>query len=241
MIIEGALSVKAAIKGKNRNVFEIYIDKSKKSKDINYIKNLASQDGIKINFINKNEIDKLASGKSHGGILAKVSNRMYQDISDCFNENSFVALIEGVEDPFNLGYIYRTLYSAGCSGVIVNKRDYKDFENVILKSSAGAFDLINIYQSDNLQNSIEFAKNKGCVVYTAMRKDAISYFECDFKIPVLIAIGGEMRGLSKVVLENSDKNIYIPYGNEFKNALNASSAVAAISYEVLRQRLSIML
>ena len=69
-----------------------------------------------------------------------------------------------------------------------------------------------------------------------MRKDAIPYFDVDYKQPILLAVGGEMRGLSKVVLDNIENNIYIPYGNDFRNALNASSAIAVLGYEVLRQR-----
>ncbi len=237
MIIEGSLSVKAAIKGNKRVVEEVMIDKHKNGKDINYIINLCKEKAIKVKRIDKAEIENIADGKSHGGILAKVKEREYQSLKSCFNENSFVVLIEGIEDPFNLGYIYRTLYSAGCGGVITNKRNYQNFENIILKSSAGAFDLINIHQSDDLKASIDFAKNKGFKVYAAMRKNALSYFEVDYMEKVLIAFGGEMRGLSKAVLDNVDQNVYIPYANDFKNALNASSAISAISYEVLRQRL----
>ncbi len=71
---------------------------------------------------------------------------------------------------------------------------------------------------------------------SAMRKDAIEYFEADFNQPLVLAIGGEMRGLSQTVLTLSDQNVYVPYANDFRNALNASSAVAAISFEIVRQR-----
>ena len=69
-----------------------------------------------------------------------------------------------------------------------------------------------------------------------MRKNAIPYTEADFRKPVLLCIGGEMRGLSQAVLKQSDQNIYIPYGSDFRNALNASAAAAVLGFEVLRQR-----
>ncbi len=237
MIIEGSLSVKAAIKGNNRIVEEVIVDKTKKDKDTHYIRKLSESLDIKVRNLDRKEIDKIAVGKSHGGILAKVSNRVYQSLESCFNDLPFVALIEGIEDPFNFGYALRSLYSAGCTGVIVKKRDWTNSEETILKSSAGAFDLINIYQTEDILEAINYAKEKKCTCLAAMRKDAVSYFEADFKQPLLIAIGGEMRGLSKVVLDNVDSNIYIPYANDFRNALNASSAVGVISYEVLRQRM----
>lgn len=237
MIIEGALSVKAALLNDKREVFEVIIDKSKKDRNTNFIKKITLEKDIKLSLMDRSEIEKIAIGKSHGGIIAEVSNRNYQTLKSCFNENPFVAIIEGIEDPFNFGYAIRSLYSAGCSGIIINDRDWSTSEATILKSSAGAFDFINIYKSDDLKEVIDYAKSKGCLCLAAMRKDAVSYFDVDYKGPVLLCVGGEMRGLSKVVLDNVDKNIYIPYGNEFRNALNASSAIAVISYEILRQRL----
>ncbi|NLC96241.1 MAG: RNA methyltransferase [Erysipelotrichaceae bacterium] len=236
MIIEGSLSVKAAIKGNKRIIEEIIIDKSKKDKDTNYIKKIASNLNIKITLTSRSTIDELCVGKSHGGVIAKVSNRNYQTLNSCFNNEAFVVIIEGIEDPFNLGYVFRSLYSAGCTGVIIDKRDWSKSESTILKSSAGAFDLINVHKSDDLKKVIDYAKKVGCITLAAMRKDAIAYDKVDYTQKVLVSIGGEMRGLSRVVLDNVDQNIFIPYANDFKNALNASSAVAVIAYEVFRQR-----
>lgn len=144
MIIEGAISVKAALSGGKRKVNKLYIDKNKNDRNIKYIINLAKSLNIGIDFVDRVFIDEISSGKTHGGVIADASFRVYDDLKSCFNNNSFVCLIEGIEDPFNLGYIIRSLYSAGCSGIIFNDRDWSFKENVILKSSAGSFDLINI-------------------------------------------------------------------------------------------------
>lgn len=237
MIIEGSLSVKAALKGNKRTVETVIIDKTKKCKDSTYIKKLAQQQGVSVVLMERYQINEMATGKTHGGVIAKVSNRSYDTLEKCFEKENFTVLIEGVEDPYNLGYIFRTLYSVNCSGVILKKRDLSNAEATILKASAGAFEMLPVHLSDDLSSVIAYAKEKNITVLSAMRKHAISYFECDLKKDILICIGGEMRGLSKEVLDNSDQNIYIPYGNDFKNALNASSAIAVISYEVLRQRL----
>lgn len=236
MIIEGSLSVKAALKGNNREVLEVIIDSKKKDKDTSYIKRITIENNVKLTLSSREDIEKITVGKSHGGVIARVNSRRYQSLESCFKLNPFVVIIEGIEDPFNLGYAFRSLYSAGCTGVIINKRDWTNSEPTILKSSAGAFDFINIHQSDDLKEVIDYAKSKNCLCLSAMRKDAIPYFDVDYKQPILLAVGGEMRGLSKVVLDNIDKNIYIPYGNDFRNALNASSAIAVLGYEVLRQR-----
>ncbi|MEG1461525.1 MAG: RNA methyltransferase [Anaerorhabdus sp.] len=236
MIVEGSLSVKAVLLAKNRDVLEILVDEKKIDKDTNFILAKAYESNVKVTKVKREEIDAQATGKTHGGILAKVSSRNYQQLEDCFDENAFICVLEGVEDPFNLGYALRTLYSAGCTGVLLPNRDWSYSESTILKSSAGASEYIKICLSDDLASDIRQCKKKGYTCFAAMRKDAVSYFDVDYKGPCLLAIGGEMRGLSRNVLEEIEQNIYIPYANDFRNALNASSAVAAISFEIVRQR-----
>lgn len=236
MIVEGSLSVKAVLLAKNRDVLEILVDEKKIDKDTNFILAKAYESNVKVTKVKREEIDAQATGKTHGGILAKVTSRNYQQLEDCFDENAFICVLEGVEDPFNLGYALRTLYSAGCTGVLLPNRDWSYSESTILKSSAGASEYIKICLSDDLASDIRQCKKQGYTCFAAMRKDAVSYFDVDYKGPCLLAIGGEMRGLSRNVLEEIEQNIYIPYANDFRNALNASSAVAAISFEIVRQR-----
>ncbi|MEG0077050.1 TrmH family RNA methyltransferase [Anaerorhabdus sp.] len=237
MIIEGALSVKAVILAKNRLVHCVLIDEKKKDKDTSFIVAKACENQIEVKRLPREELDKMATGKTHGGVLAQVDARNYQTINDCLEGTPFLCVLEGIEDPFNLGYALRTLYSAGCTGVLLPNRDWSISETTILKSSAGASEYLPLILSDNLSRDILVYKEKfNCKVYAAMRKDAKTYFEYPYNEAIIIAIGGEMRGLSKDVLDVVDHNIYIPYANDFRNALNASSAVAAISFEVVRQR-----
>lgn len=238
MKFEGALSTKAALLAGRRKVDKILIDKDKKSKDTDFIVKMAKQKQIPVHFVSRQEIDDQCDGKTHGGVLCEVQEREYQKLSESFQseEPKFICVLEGIEDPFNLGYALRTLYSAGCHGVILRKRDWTMSENVIIKSSAGASEYINWIESEDIAKDIQFCKAQGCACLAAMRKDAISYFDCDYTQSVVLAIGGEMRGLSRSVLEEVDQNIYIPYANDFRNALNASSAIAALSFEVVRQR-----
>ncbi len=234
---EGNVSVKAVLLANRREVIEIWIDKLKKDRDTHYISSKAKEKKVKVLYKTRQEIDEVATGKTHGGVICFAKQRKLQSVADCLKEKlPFVAILEGIEDPFNLGYAFRTLYSAGCSGVILNRRDWSNVEHIITKSSAGAYEYINCCFVDNMVEAINQCKEKGCVSYSAMRKDAIEYYDAELNQPILLAIGGEMRGLSKDVLKQSDQNIYIPYANEFKNALNASSAIAALSFEVVRQR-----
>lgn len=238
MLLEGNVSVKAAILGNHRKVEKLYYDKHKNDKDLNFILHRAKEKGIPCMPMEREEINAMATGRTHGGLVAQASPRVYQELSECMHgKTPFLVLLEGVEDPFNLGYIIRTLYSAGCDGLILPRHDWASAESTIVKSSAGAFEYMNIVMSDDLPQLVKDIKKQGIMTYAAMRKDAITYLEADYRKSCLLAIGGEMRGLSSAVRNEIEQNIYIPYANDFRNALNAASAAAVLSFEVYRQRL----
>lgn len=237
MIIEGDVSVKAALLGEKRNVQVVYIDDSRHDKDAHFIERKSEEKNIHVEKVSREYIDSLATGHTHGGVIAEVGQRKYDSLKDVLKvENPFVVLLEGVEDPFNLGYIMRSLYSAGCNGLILRKRNWDKNESTILKSSAGAFEYLPTILSEDLEHDINLCKENKLHVYAAMRKDAKAYFDGNYKKPVLLMIGGEMRGLSSKVLKLADENIYIPYANDFRNALNAAGAAAVLGFEVMRQR-----
>ena len=237
MIIEGRISVKAAILGGKREVTAVYADRKKKDRDTAFILAKAAEAGIRADRLSREEIDARAQGNTHGGIIAECSGRSFQDLKDCIKgEDTFAVLAEGVQDPFNFGYIVRSLYSAGCTGLVMPQRDWSTAESTILKSSAGAFEYMNIVMCPDPAEAVRFFRKNGCRCLAAMREDAVSLYEADLTGPLLLALGGEMRGLSAGVLKETEQNIYIPYANDFRNALNASSAAAVIGFEAFRQR-----
>ncbi len=237
MIIEGNVSVKAALLSGRRKIQEIYVDEAKHQKDTAWILHRAQERHVPIHRVSREKIDGMAFGRTHGGLLAVVSERIFQIEEECMDGNkTFIAVVEGVEDPFNLGYIMRTLYSAGCTGLVLRARNWGQSEQTILKSSAGACDYMNVVMAEDVAKSVAYFKKKGVFTYAAMRADAIPYTEGNYERPVLIAIGGEMRGLSSSIRNEIDQNIYIPYANDFRMALNAAGATAVLGFEVLRQR-----
>jgi len=236
--IEGSIALKAVINSKYRTVNKIYINKEKTGSDVAFIINQAQKKKIEVEKVDKEIINQLAKGKTHGGLIAEVSERKTQSIVSLLKKDKpFIALLEGVEDSFNLGYIFRTLYAFGCDGIILKERyiDYDD--STIIKSSAGASELLPIVYSDDLASSIATLKNNGITIISAYRgKNPVNLYDYDFSNKgLLVCIGGPLRGLSTVVLDNSDSFIYIPYSNDFKNALNAASATSVIASEVYRQ------
>lgn len=235
-LLEGNIAVKAALHSPYRQVNEILVDERKRSRDLSYIIQLAKKQNVPVSYLSRDQIDKLASGTTHGGCLAKCQERTFQTLSDLNQQETlFLALIEGVEDPFNFGYILRNLYAAGCHGVLIPKRNWTSAATVISKSSAGASEYLPLIIMENPKQMMQELKDKNISLICAERKDACSLYEYTFPKRICIAIGGEMRGLSKIVKDASNQNVFIPYCQEFRNALTASSASAIFAFEWVRQ------
>lgn len=224
MIFEGAISTKSAIVNDRRIVRTVYVDKHKRTRDFKYIIRLAESKGIKVFRRERAFIDEIASGKTHGGMICEVEERKYQDVDDL--SSSVVFLIDGIEDPFNIGYIMRTLKAFGYRQVIMPKRDYSSMEATIQKSSAGAFDGLDVIIVDDLYTGVMAMKDRYRILSLSRSERAHNIFSYDYgNDDKIIIIGGEKRGIKKEVLALSDDELYIEYPSDFKNALNAASAL----------------
>ena len=232
MIIEGAIAVKAALQNKKREIFKVYIDKDKKTKDFNYIRKLIRQNGVEVFECERSYLETILTGKSHGGIGADVSERREDEFDD-----SDLFFLDGIEDPFNLGYCLRTLYAMGVKNVLLNKRDYSQMEGQLLKSSAGAYDMINIALCQEPLKMIASLKEKGYYLYGLYRgAQAKDIFDVRFADKALFILGGEKRGISGDLLDLCDDHLYISYGSDFRNALNARAALDVVVTLLRSQR-----
>ncbi len=238
IILEGALSVKAAVEAGARTIQSIWMDEAKESKDFDYIKRIVKQRGVKLLMKPKAEIDEQATGKTHGGIIAFASPRKIEDVQYLLKKKPwFVVMIEGVEDPFNLGQMIRTAYASGANAIILSKRDWSQAEVTLMKSSAGAYDRIMIIQLDKLEEDLALIKNQGYnIVVTHREETSMDFMDYDYPFPMVLAFGGELRGLSRSVLQARDVSLKINYPTQTKLALNAVSASAIICFEVYRKR-----
>ena len=232
MIIEGAIAVKAALQNKKREIFKVYIEKDKKTKDFNYIRKLIRQNGVEVFECERSYLETILTGKSHGGIGADVSERREDEFDD-----SDIFFLDGIEDPFNLGYCLRTLYAMGVKNVLLSKRDYSQMEGQLLKSSAGAYDMINIALCQEPLKMIASLKEKGYYLYGLYRgEQAKDIFDVRFADKALFILGGEKRGISGDLLDLCDDHLYISYGSDFRNALNASAALDVVVTLLRSQR-----
>jgi 23S rRNA (guanosine2251-2'-O)-methyltransferase len=237
--VAGAIAVKAALASRYRTVSEVFIQQDKEGRDVEYLAQMARQAHVTVSYVPASRIEQLTVSHTHGGIAATVSARRFQAVTSLLKQDKpFLALVQGVEDSFNLGYIIRTLYAMGCSGLILNERTWDFEDSTLIRSSAGASELLPIHLSSQLEVDLTVLKDNGIRIVSAYRgHQAVSLYETKLDNPlgILIAIGGPLRGLSQQVLSMSDQFVYIPYASDFHPALNAASAAAVFAGEVYRQ------
>ncbi|MBQ3418801.1 MAG: RNA methyltransferase [Erysipelotrichaceae bacterium] len=232
MIVEGAIGVKACINNSKRDIDIVYIDAHKKTKDFNYIRKIIKEKNITYKEIKSDDFINITNGKSHGGIVAMVKERRYDELTD-----GDIFYLDGIEDPFNLAYIIRTLYAFGIKNIILPKRDYSNMEGQLIKSSAGAYEMVNIKIAEDIIKDIKDLKNKGYLAYALKRgDDAKDIFNTKFADKCVFLLGGEKRGISNSLLELCDEFLYIPYGSDFRNSLNAAAAADVVATLLFSQR-----
>ena len=234
-IFEGAISCKALLEAGSRDCKKLYIDKKKNTKDTRYLAKIAKIQGCEVIFSSRDEINELATGKTHGGILLLAEEKQIPQLTQA-HVHGFLCYIDGVEDPYNLGSISRTLYASGCDAMILPKRDWSFAEQTILKASAGAYEKLPIYFVDSDEELVDYCKKNQLPILCAHRKDAVGLYDYAFESNFCLCLGGALRGLSSTITSASNQNIVVEYGRDFRNALDSASAAAVFSFEILRQK-----
>lgn len=231
MLIYGKNSCIEYLK-KNEKVRKIYLQDNFNDENLkSVIGNLKIQPVYKTKF----ELDKLANGL-HQGIIVDIGDFEYTDYHEFINDdNSFVVILDHLEDPHNLGAIIRTSEAAGVSGIIIPKDRSVEVNPTVVKTSVGSIDNIPVSQVTNLSRTIEDLKNNGFWVVGTALEDAVDYRDIDYSGKIALVVGNEGKGISRIIRESCDYIAKIPmYGKV--NSLNASVAAGIMIYEVVRQK-----
>lgn len=241
-IIYGKNAVEAVLETGKRNVNKIYMQKGMRIEPkIKNIINLARSNNLVIQEVPREKLNMLA-GQNHQGIAASVSPIEYLEFDDFLiqleekTENALVIILDGVEDPHNLGAIIRTAAAAGADGVVIPKRRSTPVTAVVEKASAGALESIPIVQVSNINLAIEQLQKQNFWIVGAESSGDKYYFDIDYKMNCAIVMGGEDKGISNLVKKNCDFWVKIPMPGNI-NSLNVSNATSILIYEVIRQRL----
>lgn len=236
----GVNPVLEALRG-GRPFERIHFSRDKKGAGIKEILRLARTLGIEVRFTPKDIIDKIAPGVAHQGIVALVAAKPYNTLDDVLKkakekkEKPFIILLDGIEDPRNLGALIRVAESGGVHGIILPERHSVGLTETVAKTSAGAVDHMPVVKVKNLKQAIDNLKNDGLWIVGADNKAERNLFDLDLDIPLVLVIGSEGRGLRKGIAENCDLLLSIPMLGKTES-LNVSVSAGVIIYEVVRQK-----
>ena len=194
---------------------------------------LAKERGVRIEYRARQDLDKLAGGKNHQGVVVFTSSYEYKELEDLL-DGELLILLDGIEDPHNLGAIMRTAECAGATGVVIPKRRSVGLTDTVAKTSAGAIEHLPCARVTNMANAIDKLKENGFWICAA-DMDGQELWSSDLGGKLAIVIGNEGNGVSRLVKEKCDFTVSIPMVGSI-NSLNASNAAAILMYEVLRQK-----
>jgi 23S rRNA (guanosine2251-2'-O)-methyltransferase len=237
-VLEGVIAVRAALHAQSRELRRILIRAGKDDRPVAHLEKRARASGIAVERVPAEAIDAVASGTTHGGVVALAGPRHFVSLDELAAGEAvpFLALLDGIEDPFNFGYALRSLYAAGAHGAVLGPRNWMSAAGTVGRSSAGASERLPLAVADPLE-ALERCSARGLtVVCAAAQHDAPTMYDADLWRPLLLVIGGERRGISRSVLARADVVVQIPYGRDFRGSLGTTSAAAVLAFEVLRQR-----
>ena len=167
---------------------------------------------------------------NHQGIMAIIDDYTYTDYKTMYND-SLVVMLDHLEDPHNFGAIIRTCEAAGVQSIIIPKDRSVDINETVMKTSTGALEYVNVARVNNLVKVMNDFKDNGFFVYGA-EADGVSCKTCDYSDKVLLIVGSEGNGLSRLVRENCDEIVSLPMKGHV-NSLNASVAAAILIYDIV--------
>lgn len=238
--IEGRNAVIEAFRS-GRTIDKLYVQDGCKDGPVLTIKREAAKHGTLIKYVARERLDQLSETGKHQGVIAYAAACAYAEVDDILSaakdkgEAPFLFLLDGIEDPHNLGAIIRTANLAGAHGVIIPKNRAVGLTATVAKASAGALNYTPVARVTNLGQTIEELKKEG-LWFVCADMEGTRMYDLDLKGPVGLVIGSEGNGVGRLVKEKCDFTASIPMRGNI-DSLNASVAAGVLAYEIVRQRL----
>jgi len=240
LLIEGRNAVLEAFRS-GKTIDKLYVQDGCKDGPVQAIVREARKQDTIINFVARERLDQMSQSRNHQGVIAQGAAYEYVQVEDILErarqkgEPPFLILLDGIEDPHNLGAIIRTANLAGAHGVIIPKRRAVGLTAAVAKTSAGALNYTPVAKVTNLSATIEQLKREGLWFVCGDMGGEVMY-RLDLKGPIGLVVGGEGGGVSKLVREKCDMAAAIPMKGDI-DSLNASVAAGVLAFEIVRQRL----
>lgn len=238
MYIEGKNPVLEALKS-NTSINRIFVQTNLKSQ-LGQIVALAKQNKIRLDFVDKKILDMKSQTNRHQGVICETTEFDYCDIYDILQlaeskgEAPFVVILDGIEDPHNVGAIIRTCECVGVHGIIISKYRACPVNETVIKTSAGATANMLVARVTNINNAIEELKSQGVWVY-GLELGGQDIYKTNLSGPIALVVGSEGDGISSLTKQKCDEIVSLPMYGKI-NSLNASVACAIATYEIRKQR-----
>ena len=220
----------------------IVIAKGRQDSRIEEIVQLARGRGIAVRFEDRGQLDRLAATKDHQGVVALAAARAAVTLEDILaranqskGQIGLIVLLDGVEDPHNLGAVIRTALAAGAHGVVIPERRAAGLTDTVARASAGALAHLPVAKVTNLARAMEDLKEAGYWLVGLDERGDKSYTEVDYTTPTGIVMGGEGEGLHELTRKRCDFVVSLPTSGPVKS-LNVSVATGVVLFEAVRQR-----
>lgn len=239
-ILAGRNPVMEALKN-GASIDMIYVLDGCHDGPVETIKRLARKADVRIKYVTEIELSRLCGEVKHQGVVARVMARDYVLVEDILKdardkgEDPFVVILDGVEDPHNLGAVIRTAHQAGAHGVIIRENRAVGLNASVARASAGAVEYMPVAKVTNIVKCMESLKKEGLWFVCADSEGQLMY-DIDMKGPIGLILGSEGSGVSRLVRENADFIASIPMKGKI-DSLNVSVAAGILCYEILRQRM----
>lgn len=240
LTIEGRNAVLEAFRS-GKTIDKVFVLEGCQDGPIKTILREAKKHGTMVKFVSKDRLDNMSETKKHQGVIAYAAAYNYATVEDILakaeenGEPPFIFLLDGIEDPHNLGAIIRTANLAGAHGVIIPKNRAAGLTATVARTSAGALNYTPVAKVTNLAKTIEDLKKEG-LWFVCADMGGTTMYDLDLKGPIGLVIGNEGEGVGRLVKEKCDMIASIPMKGDI-DSLNASVAAGVLAYEIVRQRL----
>jgi 23S rRNA (guanosine2251-2'-O)-methyltransferase len=240
-IVYGLHAVLAALSQPDNNVTELWLDGSRRDERIKKLITTAEQAGAALHKVARHELDALAPGARHQGVVAHCKSPPSYTESDllpllaALDEPAFLLVLDGVQDPHNLGACLRSAEAAGVHGVIVPRDRAASLTPTVRKVASGAAEVLPVFQVTNLARTLRSIKEQGVWLIGAAGDAEASLYQADLRGPLAVVMGGEGGGLRRLTRELCDHLIHIPMAGTVES-LNVSVAAGICLFEAVRQR-----
>ena len=241
-VLIGRNAVAEALKA-GRTINKLMVAEGDREGSIGEILALAKERGVITQFVDRSKIESVAGGLRHQGVMAYVAPVAYAELEDILKaaeekgEAPFLLLLDELEDPHNLGALLRTADATGVHGVLIPKRRSVPLTATVAKTSAGAIEYVPVARIGNIAQTLKKLKDKGFWVAGADMDGSQNYNEADLTGPLVLVVGSEGKGMSRLTKEACDFIVKMPMVGKI-NSLNASVAGSILMYESMRQRLA---